>query len=118
MANNQQKIELIQTSLNLDLEACDLKWTLFVAAAQSYRYDSRLTPFPFKYTSILSEPSAVKERFDIETILRSIQSIPALHSIQWPDLTVEAVDLLFWALVLQTESLTIKTIPKNEVNIF
>lgn len=118
MANSdaQQKIVLVKAALELDLEACDLKWTLFVAAAQSYRFDSRLTPYPSKYKANQLD-SSLNERFDIESILRSIKSVPTLYSISWPDLTEEAIDLLYWVLCVQTESLTIRSIPKEKVNI-
>lgn len=37
--------------LESDLEACDFKWTLFVAAANNYKYDSLLKPFPCAFVS-------------------------------------------------------------------
>lgn len=42
-------VEDLTTALGDDLDACDLKWSLFVAAARSYRFDSQLKPFPPAY---------------------------------------------------------------------
>lgn len=66
--------ELI-TALKTDLNACDLKWTLFVAAAQSYRYDSQLRPFPPFY----QDP--VVPSVDIAGISAVIAVVPPLSSI-------------------------------------
>lgn len=108
--SRQPKIDFLRAALDLDLEACDLKWTLFVAAAQSYRYDSQLNPYPSKYKQIQTI-----DRLDIESILRSIQSVPSLDSISWPNMPSEAVDLLFWVLGEQTEVIKIQSVPKQKV---
>lgn len=41
-----KKIKELKIAIENDLEACDIRWTLFVAASQSYRFDSRLKPYP------------------------------------------------------------------------
>ena len=38
--------EYIKEKIWLDPKAADLQWSLFVAALNSYRYDSVLRPFP------------------------------------------------------------------------
>lgn len=60
-------------ALKTDLNACDLKWTLFVAAAQSYRYDSQLRPFPPFYQDGAS--------VNIAALMAVIVDIPPLSSI-------------------------------------
>lgn len=116
ITETQKHIDTIQAALRRDLHACDLKWTLFVAAAQSFRYDSRLTPYPSKCVQNVAEAS-ITERFDIESIRRSIESITNLRRISWPDLTVAAVDLLHWVLCEQTESSMMKSVPKENVSV-
>jgi hypothetical protein len=41
-----KKIAALRNILEKDPQAADVKWSLFVAACQSYRYDSCLKPFP------------------------------------------------------------------------
>lgn len=43
------KVSALKCSLEKDLIACDLKWTLFVAACKTFRFDSCLRPFPPMY---------------------------------------------------------------------
>ncbi|MED6267261.1 hypothetical protein CHARACLAT_010408 [Characodon lateralis] len=43
--------ELVSSCLHRDPVAADLRCSLFVAAAQSYKRDSLLRPFPPRYTS-------------------------------------------------------------------
>lgn len=40
------KIKSLLNCFDKDLISADLKWSLFVAACQSYKYDSCLRPFP------------------------------------------------------------------------
>lgn len=115
-AETQNKIDSLKSLLARDLEACDLKWTLFVAAAHSYRYDSRLTPYPqTNPVTGASDASPDAERFDIVAIRRSIETVPELRSIRWQDLTVAVVDLMHWLLCEQSESSTMRTVPKEKV---
>ena len=46
-----RKAVLLRNMLENDLQAADVKWSLFVAACQSYRYDSCLKPFPPQFIS-------------------------------------------------------------------
>ena len=41
-----KKAVALRNMLENDLQAADVKWSLFVAACQSYRFDSCLKPFP------------------------------------------------------------------------
>lgn len=44
-----KKISLLKHLLEKDPKAADLKWSLFVAASNTYRYDTCLRPFPPMY---------------------------------------------------------------------
>jgi hypothetical protein len=45
-ANKDNKTVTLRNIIERDPKGADLKWSLFVAACQSYRYDSCLKPFP------------------------------------------------------------------------
>lgn len=45
----KRKISSLKHLLEKDPKAADLKWSLFVAASNTYRYDSCLKPFPSMY---------------------------------------------------------------------
>lgn len=46
-----QKSVVLRNILQNDPKAADLKWSLFVAACQSYRYDSCVKPFPSQFSN-------------------------------------------------------------------
>lgn len=45
----EKKVQCLKHVLEKDLRAADLKWSLFVAACNTYRYDTCLKPFPSMY---------------------------------------------------------------------
>lgn len=45
----EKKVQCLKHVLEKDLRAADLKWSLFVAACNTYRYDTCLKPFPPMY---------------------------------------------------------------------
>lgn len=47
----ETKAAAVLQLLNEDIKAADLKWSLFIAASDSFRHESCLKPFPPKYTS-------------------------------------------------------------------
>ncbi|KAH8371734.1 hypothetical protein KR093_008735, partial [Drosophila rubida] len=70
----------IQKHLEADLLACDARLSLFVAAANSYRYESLLCPFPDDFLDSKQRPD-INAIFDViadfdrlETILQQILS--------------------------------------------
>lgn len=94
--DNASKILAIVSAIRTDFEARDLKWTLFVAAAQSYRSASLLKPFPPKYTNgdkCNIEPlvSAIGQTPPLQVVLRRITYDGHLNSC--------VVDFLHWVLV-------------------
>lgn len=44
--DSSQQLRSVMAAVARDLTAADLKWSLFVAACQSYKQDSCLRPFP------------------------------------------------------------------------
>lgn len=58
----ERKILALRTVLDRDPSAADLKWSLFVAASNTYRHDSCLMPFPPMFTN--------KECKDIEALVK------------------------------------------------
>lgn len=92
------QIAELRDRLAVDLTACDLQWTLFVAAAQSFRFDTKLSPYPARLT--LRQPGALEPlvECDIDSVLKHIAAVPRLTRILWSKLSAEAVDLLHWVL--------------------
>lgn len=111
--NYQNQIFSLRQALEKDIAACDIKWSLFVAAAQSYRYHSRLNPYPPKYAT------KEKSEYDIDRIKFTIANVPALHQLlrQIKNVDVlndDVVDLVHWVLCSKSYS-TLRTVAKQEV---
>ncbi|CAL7938898.1 unnamed protein product [Xylocopa violacea] len=94
----EKKVQCLKHILEKDLRAADLKWSLFVAACNTYRYDTCLKPFPPMYIK--------NECKDIEALRRAIEVIPPLAVIfkvlSEPDVYNKygtVIDLLHWVLV-------------------
>ena len=45
----EEKLELIVQLLQSDLPACDLKCSIFISAAKSFKRDFLMVPFPSSY---------------------------------------------------------------------
>ncbi|XP_030040533.1 protein mono-ADP-ribosyltransferase PARP16 isoform X2 [Manduca sexta] len=95
--------------LEKDYKAADIKWSLFVAAAFSFRYESCLRPFPPVFMK-----SGVK---DMDELLSAITDVPALDLVlqqldnleMLPNIS-DIIDLLFYVLVRLKEP-NLKTVP-------
>ncbi|XP_068626935.1 protein mono-ADP-ribosyltransferase PARP16 [Battus philenor] len=113
---NQAKLDTLEKKavhlrlvLEKDFKAADLKWSLFVAAAFSFRYESCLRPFP---------PAFMKDGVkDMDELLNVLTDVPALDLFlqQLDDLDnltniSDIIDLLFYVLVRLKEP-TLKTVP-------
>ncbi|XP_065369961.1 protein mono-ADP-ribosyltransferase Parp16 isoform X2 [Calliphora vicina] len=97
------KIQALQYALETDLLACDAKWTLFVSAALSYRYDLVLRPFPPQFAD---EQSG----YNIDTLISVINDTPKLTVIlqnlmeqNYTEFGREIIDLLYWVLIEKRE---------------
>lgn len=111
--------ELIEI-LERDSNACELKWTLFVAAAQSYRYDSQLKPFPPFYQD--------GQSVNITELLSVIVQVPPLKSVLQVLLQMQGdgsrrfyaryhkvLQLLHWNLLTLTDP-SLKSVDKQNVS--
>ncbi|KAL6440926.1 hypothetical protein ACFW04_003373 [Cataglyphis niger] len=107
----EKKILSLKHLLEKDPKAADLKWSLFVAASNTYRYDSCLKPFPPMYIK--------NECKDIEALRRAIESVPPLSLIR-KELNEadayenygETIELLYWVL-LRLRDPHIKSVQKE-----
>lgn len=117
---NDKIVSLIKKIEN-DLNACDFKWTLFVTAANSYKYDSLLKPFPTAYVANkllninrLREVIASVPCFSrLLIILRNI--VDQSKSDENHDITDECIDLLHWCLIRSKEP-TLKSVHPTNVS--
>lgn len=118
--NNGSPLEELIRKLKDDLNACDMKWTLFVAAAQSYRYDSQLKPFPAFYQ--------MGTTVDITKLMAVIEIVPPLETLlgsllKMKNSTDDAlyltnekiIQLLHWVLVTVFEPL-LKSVDRQNVS--
>lgn len=110
-----EKICDLKSILGKDLLAADSRWTLFVAAALSYRYDSQLRPLPPKYV--------INGTFDIDYLVSTINDTPALGLIlgtinegNYDELDVDVVELLHWVLISEKDT-TLRTIKESEFDL-
>lgn len=107
------KIKALKEVLHNDIKACDIKWSLFIAAAQGYRFVSKLKPYPSKFM--------LNDVLNIDAIHQIISIIPSLpilaNKLSQPqclddDINDDAVDLLYWALITLNDPY-LQTIPRN-----
>uniref|UniRef100_A0A3Q2CMQ6 Poly [ADP-ribose] polymerase n=1 Tax=Cyprinodon variegatus TaxID=28743 RepID=A0A3Q2CMQ6_CYPVA len=98
--------ELVSSCLHRDPAAADLRCSLFVAAAQSYKRDSLLRPFPPRYIS-----GDIK---DFEELLADVNSLPGVRDLVrlHPNEGDHHLALIHW--ILSSKSLAVKTLPKDE----
>ncbi|XP_076644301.1 protein mono-ADP-ribosyltransferase PARP16-like [Halictus rubicundus] len=93
-----KKVSSLKFMLEKDFTAADLKWSLFVAACNTYRYDTCLKPFPPMYIK--------NECKDIDALRKAIELIPPLtvilKALQEPDVYQRfgtTIELLYWVLI-------------------
>lgn len=107
-----KKVIALRNMLENDLQAADVKWSLFVAACQSYRYDSCLKPFPPQF--ILND---VK---DIDSLREVVDKTPSLilltqhlYDSDAYQTSPQVIDLLYWVLV-HLKDVRMQSVPKSE----
>lgn len=140
--NTERKILALRHILEKDLKAADLKWSLFVAAVHTYRYDTCLRPFPPLYIK--------NETKDIESLVslgevkiaelfyvlieratkfvtscfqrKAVELVPPLpiivQELKEPNIyktKATTIELLFWVLI-RLKDLHIKSISKDCVS--
>ncbi|GLG99730.1 Protein mono-ADP-ribosyltransferase PARP16 [Gryllus bimaculatus] len=111
----ENKLVTLRRLLESDLPSADVKWSLFVAACQSYRYDSCLKPFP---------PLFMKgDTKDIDGLREVVDKTPALpvllQHLHDPDVyhtNPVVIDLLTWVLA-HFKDYHLKSVQKKEFNL-
>ncbi|XP_055078281.1 protein mono-ADP-ribosyltransferase PARP16 [Periophthalmus magnuspinnatus] len=98
--------ELVCSCLHRDPVAADLRCSLFVAAAQNYKRDSLLRPFPPRYIS--------GDNKDFEELLADVKSLPGVRELVRlrPGEGAHHLALTHW--ILSSKSFAIKTLEKEE----
>lgn len=98
--------ELVCSCLHRDPVAADLRCSLFVAAAQNYKRDSLLRPFPPRYISVDSK--------EFDELLRDASSLPGVRELVRlrPGEGDHYLALVHW--VLSSKSFAVKTLQKEE----
>ncbi|XP_078040203.1 protein mono-ADP-ribosyltransferase PARP16-like isoform X2 [Augochlora pura] len=105
------KVSALKFLLENDLKGADLKWSLFVAACNTYRYDTCLKPFP---------PMYIKNKCkDIDALRGTIELIPPLtvilKELQESEVYEKystTIELLYWALICLRDP-CIKSVSKD-----
>ncbi|KAJ1521586.1 hypothetical protein ONE63_003238 [Megalurothrips usitatus] len=103
--------------IRADVHAADLRWSLFAAAAQSYKYDSVLRPFPPLFLRG-SPPS--KRIHELREVMTQMPAFPTLLSLlETPSSDCsnrgQLVDLLYWVLIVQDDP-GFRTLSKEEMD--
>lgn len=98
--------ELVCSCLHRDPVAADLRCSLFVAAAQNYKRDSLLRPFPPRYIS--------EDNKDFEELLADVKSLPGVRELVRlrPGEGDHHLALTHW--ILSSKTFAIKTLEKEE----
>ncbi|CAB1331872.1 unnamed protein product [Coregonus sp. 'balchen'] len=99
--------ELVCSCLHRDPVAADLRCSLFVAAAQSYRRDSVLRPYPARYI----RDTDTKE---FDELLSDVSSLPGVRELVRlrPGEADHHLALTHW--LLSSKSFAVKTLQKDE----
>lgn len=95
-ADIDEKLTALTTVLADDLNACDMKWTFFVAAASSYRHETIMKPYPMHPTN--GKP------YEIENLREIIAKVPPFSALLTrlrakQPIDEEVVHLIHWMLV-------------------
>ncbi|XP_066557352.1 protein mono-ADP-ribosyltransferase PARP16 [Amia ocellicauda] len=98
--------EAVRASLERDPVAADLRCSLFIAAAQSYKRDSVLRPFPPSYVS--------GENKEFDALLEDVSSVPGVRQLgrYRPGEGETQLSLVHW--VLSAKNFTVKTLQREE----
>ncbi|XP_029010526.1 protein mono-ADP-ribosyltransferase PARP16 [Betta splendens] len=98
--------ELVCSCLHRDPVAADLRCSLFVAAAQNYKRDSLLRPFPPRYIS--------GDNKDFEALLADVNSLPGVRELVRLPLGEGDHHLALAHWILSSKSFAVKTLQKDE----
>ncbi|XP_055626580.1 protein mono-ADP-ribosyltransferase PARP16 [Toxorhynchites rutilus septentrionalis] len=101
----EHKRLVLREIIDKDTKAADLRISLFVAAAKSYKYDSCLQPFPPKFL--------VNKEKNIQKLKRILDELPSLNELELSKLSEDSLHLLHWIICIQNEP-GLRTVPKPE----
>lgn len=81
----ETKAAAVLRVLNEDIKAADLKWSLFIAASDSFRHETCLKPFPPKYVNAGTK--------DFDALVNSTSSIlvPSCGNVQCNNVSFDLV---------------------------
>lgn len=115
-----EKVQKLIEILEKDLDACDFKWTLFAAAANSYKHDSLLKPFPTTF--------ADGKSLDVGRLRENIAKVPAFmilldelrsanqnRTFDNTELNEDTIDLLHWCLICVCDPF-LKSVKRSNVS--
>ncbi|KAL8560609.1 hypothetical protein ACOMHN_062574 [Nucella lapillus] len=111
MSGSREELKrIVLGKIREDPLAADLRWSLFVAALQSYRCDSVLRPFPPRFVND-------NEEKEIDHLKDAIAEIPGVLqlSLKVSSVSDEALELLAW--VLDDPSFRLCTKNKSEYSV-
>ncbi|XP_071449172.1 protein mono-ADP-ribosyltransferase PARP16 isoform X2 [Hetaerina americana] len=108
----EKKVSNLKHLLETNIVAADIRWSIFVAACQSYRFDSCLKPYPNQFvTDGNKNIDALREVVDKTKSFSLL-----LKKIEEPNFyrgNEDIIDLLHWLLIELPEP-KFKNIPKKE----
>ncbi|XP_062601894.1 protein mono-ADP-ribosyltransferase PARP16-like [Saccostrea cucullata] len=89
MGTDQKTVvtEVLKKRLSEDFLATDLRWSFFVAALYSYRFETVLKPFPLQFLNENGEK-------DMKKLERVVDKVPKLNQLEFSNSEVQ--DLLTW----------------------
>uniref|UniRef100_A0A8C9RQC6 Poly [ADP-ribose] polymerase n=1 Tax=Scleropages formosus TaxID=113540 RepID=A0A8C9RQC6_SCLFO len=98
--------ELVRSCLRRDPVAADLRCSLFVAAAQSYKRDSVLRPFPPRYV--------FEDNKEFDALLADMSSMPGMRELVrlGPGEGENHLALAHW--ILSSKNFAVKTLQRDE----
>lgn len=107
-----EKLSSIKSIIRRDILGCDMKLSLFVSSAITYRYDSCCIPFPVQFKNDQSEK-------DINRLTLAIESMPNLEEVVTASeedllkcLKIDTIELLHWLFHLKGPD--VKTVQKKD----
>lgn len=117
-----EKVANLLNILQSNFDECDFKWTLFVAAANHYKFDSLLKPFPPAFvdgkTLDIFRLRKVIESVPVFSILvEKLQFIVDNKSFDENVLSENSIDLLHWCLITVREP-SLKIVERQNVSKF
>lgn len=104
-------VHQVQNRLRDDLLACDARWSLFVAAITSYRYDALARPFPKDFMNCSHQP-------DIDRVTAMIGDMPRMEIIleefgdgNYSRFEPDMMKLLYTLFVKHGDRVALSTVP-------